>query len=226
MLNLMQTQIATLFKLDQRGRLLAVNEPGSPRAPRFFMGRTSAGNSWAFRHDIPDDLVAAIAPLCAAEPIAHDRESPPRYAPAIRSLLGVGSHEWRGPAFLFPEILPQHAGATLLAPDALACLSLHFQPLQASFAARTPVAAVIADGVAIAVCCASRRGARAAEAGVETIAEMRGRGHALAVVATWARAVRTLGHTPLYSTSWENHASRAVAQRLGLIEYGEDWSID
>lgn len=226
MLSLMRTQIATLFQLDQRGRLLAVNEPGSPRAPRFFMGRTSAGNCWAFRHDLPGDLVAAIEPLCAAEPIAHDREAPPRYAPAIRSLLGIGSHEWRGPAFQFPEALPEHTGATLLDSGTLACLSLHFQPLQASFSARAPVAAVIVDGVAIAVCCSSRRGALASEAGVETVAEMRGRGHALAVVSTWARAVRALGHTPLYSTSWENHASRAVARRLGLIEYGEDWSID
>lgn len=226
MLSLIQTQLATLFQLDQRGRLLAVNEPGYPRAPRFFMGRTSAGNHWAFRHDTSDELVAAIEPLCAAEPIAHDRELPPRYAPAIRSLLGVGTREWRGPAFLFPEPLPEHAGATLLDPDTLGCLSPHFQPLRASFSARAPVAAVIADGVAIAVCCTSRRGALAAEAGVETIAAMRGRGHALAVVSAWARAVRALGHTPLYSTSWENHASRAVARRLGLIEYGEDWSID
>ena len=31
--------------------------------------------------------------------------------------------------------------------------------------------------------------------------------------------------TPLYSTSWDNEASRAVARRLGLLLIGEDWHL-
>jgi hypothetical protein len=42
---------------------------------------------------------------------------------------------------------------------------------------------------------------------------------------TWARAVRALGAEPLYSTSWQNAASRAVARKLGLVLYGTDLSI-
>jgi hypothetical protein len=42
------------------------------------------------------------------------------------------------------------------------------------------------------------------------------------VVAAWARAIRESGGEPLYSTSWDNKASRGVARKLGLLLYGED----
>lgn len=32
--------------------------------------------------------------------------------------------------------------------------------------------------------------------------------------------MRELDRVPLYSTSWENRPSRALAKRLGLIEFG------
>jgi hypothetical protein len=40
------------------------------------------------------------------------------------------------------------------------------------------------------------------------------------LVPEWAETVRTLGCIPLYSTSWQNVASRALARALGLIQYG------
>ncbi|MGH2617528.1 MAG: GNAT family N-acetyltransferase, partial [Thermomicrobiales bacterium] len=42
----------------------------------------------------------------------------------------------------------------------------------------------------------------------------------------WAQAVRQEGRIPLYSTSWENLASQAVARKLGLVLYGVDLDID
>lgn len=60
------------------------------------------------------------------------------------------------------------------------------------------------------------------EAGVETHPEFRGRAHAARAVRAWARAVRELDRIPLYSTSWENKASRALAARLGLLRYEPD----
>jgi predicted GNAT family acetyltransferase len=58
-----------------------------------------------------------------------------------------------------------------------------------------------------------------------TLEEFRGRGYAPAVVAAWAHAVREAGRIPLYSTTWDNLASRAVARKLGLIVYGSNLSL-
>jgi len=46
----------------------------------------------------------------------------------------------------------------------------------------------------------------------------------MAVVA-WAAAVRQGGRVPLYSTDWENTAARALASRLRLVCYAEDFHI-
>jgi hypothetical protein len=221
----MQTQLATLFRLDQRGRMLCENEPDDPPAPRLFLGQTREGNIWAVRHDLPDSLAAEIERICAAEPVAEDLEAPPRFAAALRSLLGAGSKEWHGPAFVIPEALSDVHGAMLIGPGSTAELAPHFGYLGDAYAALAPIAAALDGGVVVSACWCSRIGAHAAEAGVETLASHRGRGHGLAAVATWAHAVRARGLTPLYSTSWDNMASRSIARRLGMALYGADWSI-
>lgn len=60
---------------------------------------------------------------------------------------------------------------------------------------------------------------------METLPAFRGRGLATAAVACWGRAVQRSGRTALYSTSWENAASRAIAKKLSAVLYGEDWSV-
>jgi predicted GNAT family acetyltransferase len=85
--------------------------------------------------------------------------------------------------------------------------------------------AVVVDGHAVSVCCSVRETAEAFEAGVETVAAHRRRGYAPRAVTAWAREVRAMGRVPLYSTSWQNEASRAVARTLGLIHFGTDLHI-
>lgn len=90
---------------------------------------------------------------------------------------------------------------------------------------RQPFVAVIEDGRAVAVCASVRITRAAHEAGVETVPRYRGRGHAVDAVAGWAEAVAKLGAVALYSTSWDNVASRRLAARLGLQVIGVDFHI-
>ena len=129
-----------------------------------------------------------------------------------------------GPAFTFPDELARPHGTVLI--DDQEALGRHFPGWTASEVPyRTPIVAVVEKGRAVSVCFSSRRSHVAAECGVETAAGYRGRGLATRVTAAWARAVRATGRVPLYSTSWSNAPSLAVARKLGLIPYAGRWSI-
>jgi RimJ/RimL family protein N-acetyltransferase len=84
---------------------------------------------------------------------------------------------------------------------------------------------MVDDGVAVTACSSVRLTPQAAEAGLYTQESYRGRGYSVDAVRLWAEAVRATGRIPLYSTSWENTASQAVAQKLGAVQYGADFSI-
>jgi predicted GNAT family acetyltransferase len=90
----------------------------------------------------------------------------------------------------------------------------------------SPVMAVLVDGHAVSACFCARRSIVAAEAGLDTAPAFRGRGYAGRVTSAWAAVVRASGRTPLYSTSWTNASSLAVARKLGLRIYATNWSID
>ena len=75
------------------------------------------------------------------------------------------------------------------------------------------------------MCHSARSTSAAAEAGVETLKGFRGRGYGTTAVAAWARVIRRGGRVPLYSTEWENVASRNLAARLNLVCYGEDLHV-
>ena len=87
------------------------------------------------------------------------------------------------------------------------------------------MAALVEDGAAVSLGFSARLTTRVAEAGVNTVEAYRGRGYAPTVVTAWAHAIRATGRIPLYSTSWDNRASRAVARKLGLVQYAADLSV-
>ena len=98
--------------------------------------------------------------------------------------------------------------------------------LDSEIPACSPIVPVMDHGYLVSVCfCATRNTAPAVEAGLETAAAFRGRGLAPRVTAAWACAIRASGRIPLYSTSWSNAASLAVARKLGLVQYASDWSL-
>jgi hypothetical protein len=227
-LDYMALQVGVLYRLDGAGRLRCINEAHEPPAPRFFIGRTQHGNLWRFRHDLPGELCQELERLCAAEPVTTDFTDPPVHATAIKGALANYApviNEYRGPAYWIPAsyLVPSHV---VLITDANQYLLLPgFPEMAPTTGANGPVVAAVVDGTAVAVCHTARITAAAAEAGVKTLLDSRGQGHATAAVAEWAAAIRQSGRLPLYSTWWENHASQGVALKLGMVFYGEDWSL-
>ena len=224
---LAELHLEALYELDADGRVAYVDPQVPP--PRFHMLRTGEGNSWLLRHDLPVEIASELEQALAGEPVVADFErTPPDFA-LVRNLLArqaLPAREYRGPAFAFPDALPHVEAAETIAQPDDPRFKGPFAWVRATGVSEQPIAARFADDVALAVCHSAASSARAAEAGVETDPAHRRQGHATAVTAAWAAAVRSEGRVPLYGTSWENGASRAVARRLGLVLYGEDWHID
>ena len=135
----MRIHVEALFTRDDHGDLVRVNEPNGSVAPRFFLGRTTDGDMWWFRHDVAPDVRAELEA-------------------AIRGNGG-----------------PTNAIESPIDPA----------PYQQILERSAPVEHTEA----------------------------------------WGSAVRAMGRVPLYSTSWTNTASQAVARKLGLIQFGNDLHI-
>lgn len=228
-LQLMELHINTAFCCDPDGRLRCVNEPDEPPAPRFYMGRTYHGNFWRFRYDLPAVTVEKLNRLCQAEPLTTDLASPPQHYAAIKAVLEEQAplqDEYRGPAYWIPEDSPTPAHVVLISATNAELLRAAFPWMVAWPPELGPIAAVAEQGSAVSICFCSRRLGQATSAGVETLAAFRGKGYATACVARWAAEVRRLGHLPLYGTSWDNLASQAIARKLEMVLYGEDWGIE
>lgn len=226
---LMAAHALALFTHDDGARLLTVNEPGGGApAPRLFLGRTLQVNLWRFRSDLSDALVRELEALCRDERVGEDLTSRPRHAALYEQLLEahapVRSVE-SGPAYYFAEYPePTRPPVALTEKDAR-MLRGGFEELAAELPGWQPFVAILEGGRAVSVCRSVRITPEAHEAGVETLPEFRGKGYAANVTAGWALRVRSLGALPLYSTSWENAASQAVARKLRLARYGADFHI-
>ena len=208
-LDLAELQLATLYRFDARGRMTSLNQTDRRPAPWLHLLRSTEGNVWRLHRDLSPELLKRLEELLASEPLASDFEQEPRVAGALRRELGREREiraEFRGPAFVLPD---------MPAPDPE--LLLDREELRAELWSQDQLASS---------CECARLGADAAEAGVETRAELRGRGLATRVVAGWAHAVQASGRLALYSTGWQNSASQAIAHKLGGRCYGEDFHLD
>ncbi|HJM75756.1 MAG TPA: GNAT family N-acetyltransferase [Dehalococcoidia bacterium] len=83
---------------------------------------------------------------------------------------------------------------------------------------------------AVSICFSSHRPGTApgsgVEAGVDSLEGHRRRGYATRVIHARAAELLRQGRVPLYSTSWDNSAARAVARRLDMRLYGVSWGLD
>ncbi len=216
-------QLETLFVLDRAGRILSTREPQATPGPLFILIRSKVDCTWAIRKDVPDFMAAELNHLAREEPPLSDLRAAPVHADRYTSLLAGQISS--GPAFTFPEVIPQPVDVVLVEDEQL--LNRHFSgwiPGEIR-RGRAPVMAVMDHGFPVSICFCARRSHVAAEAGVETAAGFRGRGFGLRVTAAWEQAVRALGLIPSYSTDWSNEASLALARKLGLAVYAVDWSI-
>jgi hypothetical protein len=221
-----EVQLRTMFVLDGRGRIGTSPEPNVPSAPLFALIRGASSCASAVRADLPESVAAEVERLARRERPLVDLQNPndaPANADTYLALLGGQINS--GPAFTFPDRIAHSSDVELV--DKLEMLERHFRGWVASeIPWRAPIVAVMDSGYPVSVCfCATRSSENTVEAGLETAAAFRGRGFAPRVTAAWASAIRASGRIPLYSTSWTNTASRAVARKLGLIQYAVDWTI-
>lgn len=225
---LIAAQANVLFTYDDNDRMLRVNEPDGPPAPRFFLGRTRGGNVWRWRSDLPERLAGALHKWAVAEPTERELRDPPLHFDHYCELLqahGEVQGMYVGPAYHFARPIASPSKVVRINEANSVLVERGFGYAAWLLNGRRPCVAVVEDGMAVSICFSSRINRHVAEAGVETLEPFRGRGYATRAVAGWALAVRERGRVPLYSTSWENLASQGVARRLGLSLYGVDFSV-
>ena len=229
-LELMQIHVRALFTHNDETRLLFVNEPdgGKVCAPRLFLGRTREGNVWRFRADLPEPLCEELDALCSSEPPDIKFDEPPRNLEALTQLLEDHAPVQKvssGPAYRFTEYPTPTKEILTVTENEVEILKNGFEKLVEELSTWQPFVALVEENRVVSVCRSVRITPEAHEAGVETLPEFRGKGYAKEVVTEWARRVQAVGALPLYSTSWENSASQAVARKLKLKCYGADFQI-
>ena len=228
----MTLQSRAMYDWNGAGRITGFNEPDGKvvDCPIVFVGRTEAGNVTGVRRDVPEPAAREIEGLLAAEP-SHGGDGPPQCAAEVRRCVESFSPvrvEWCGPAFRFGDrvSVPDGLGELRrIEPRDHVLVCEAFPKLEASVHSRDPIFAIVEKGRVQSACFAATGLGPAVEAGVDTREDARGRGFAPRVVAAWADRVIASGRLPLYSTSWNNLASRAVARKLGLVVYGSDWHL-
>lgn len=224
----MQMHVEALYTHDEHSRIVAVNEPEGAIAPRFFLGRTLAGNLWRLRPDLPNELATELERLCNGEGEPNELAATPVHREDYIRLLASHSpieRIWSGPAYWFSTDLVPSAQPVEIGDENAALLRGGLDDWLEDVPHRRPFMAMIEDDQAVSVCASVRITNAAHEAGVETLPAYRRKGHAVNVVASWANEVRRIGAVPLYSTSWDNIASQKVASRLGLSMIGVDFHI-
>src|SRR5262245_18670054 len=75
------------FTFDAAGRMVAINEPGAPRAPRFVLEWTPRAAIWRVRDDVPPAVVARLEAVVAATRSGLPIDGPPACLAEIRAAL-------------------------------------------------------------------------------------------------------------------------------------------
>jgi hypothetical protein len=216
-----QDHLETLFLLDGRKRIFSTREPDPSPGPSFILVRRAESVAWAVNSSLAEELAREVEALALDERPTSDYYEAPKHLDKYLELLSGNPQS--AVAFEFPALLEVPSGVAQITD---------FKLLQHSFSGwtaeeiphRWPIMAVLEDEVPVSVCFSSRLSEVAAEAGVETTPQSRGRGYAGIVTGAWAAAISESGRTPIYSLLQTNKASIAVARKLGLVSCASYWS--
>ncbi len=202
--------------IDAAGQLIRIPGPAPDTLHRVYVARHDQGDSLFFRAD----LLASIRRKLRRLPIGAFFEAPK----VVKEILADDepcSEIHIGKSYIFPGLLRPG-----LYPDAVRLANLdpkmvrQYDPSLDS--SRKEVFGIVVDGRIVSTCEASRENEAAGEAWVRTLEGYRRRGYARQVTAAWGNWLLRQGRVPFYSHRWENLASQAVAESLGLVQYIAD----
>ena len=208
------------FETDERGRLVGT-------APHFYLLRTPQNVICRFHANLADDVVICLEGLSQRER-GRPRQWQFDYGGYL-SALAVPNRRVAamraGPLYTFPHEIGPSGTCVAIDESNLHLLRNGLEEWLPDIAIGHPFFAAIEGDRAVAVCATVIASQKAHEAGVETLAAYRGRGFAADAVAGWAGAVRALGATPFYGTTFDNISSQRVAQRLKLVVAASEFSV-
>jgi RimJ/RimL family protein N-acetyltransferase len=216
--------------LDERGRL------GGGRGVTIRTARE--GHLLLVGSEVPEALVPRLTE--AAErltaPSAPDQRPP--LLDACREILERWSGPLtvaHGPYYVFEPDVRAETDAALVRSDSVDVERVrrlnpgHWPPQEWDelvAGEHGPWAMALVGGQVAAICHSPLRlSERAAECGVWTHPDHRGRGLAAAVTAAWADILHPSGRYLFYATDAQNYSSQRVAARLGLRPIGWTWNL-
>lgn len=217
-LELMELHVNVLYKHDTKNRITVVNEPPFEGAPRIFVGGTNSGNVVRYSNTLDASLVQKLKQAIGTNSSIN-----------LGELINILSMNRQftdlsiGPAYVFPDVRDRaHTQTLQVTHENKELLKPYFPYTFEDFEYKQPCFVIVEDNIPVSICCSARKTAKAAEASVYTHEEYRGKGYGIAVTKAWAAEVQKQGRIALYSTSWDNFASQALAKKLKLHQYGTD----
>jgi hypothetical protein len=187
--------------LNAAGDLIRIEGPDPEPLFRVYVARHAGGDSVLFREDVPEATRKRLLRL----PVLAFFEQPE----AIKSILAEDApctEMHIGKSYVFAQ--PPNPNI--------------YREVVVMEGKKYPSFVVVIDGAMASICDSSRENEVAGEAWVRTLEPYRRKGYARQTTAAWGAHLLSQGKTPFYSHRWDNLASQAVAQSLGLVEYLQD----
>ncbi|PEJ57463.1 GNAT family N-acetyltransferase [Bacillus sp. AFS002410] len=216
-LHLMEMHSKVLFKHNEKGKITHINEPPYDIAPRFYIGSTREGNVIKYLDCLNEEDLSIL------EKVLNENSSVP-FVNILQILSKNNQIDdlWIGPAYVFEQVSEVSPRAVKINNSNKQCLLPNFPYTYDELELKEPCYAIIENNIAVSICCSARQTDEASEASVYTLEDFRGKEYGVIVSKAWAADIQSQGRIALYSTSWDNYASQAVARKLKLVHYGTD----